>query len=350
MVVQSNPPTLPKDRCTVTDTQLKDWTGLHYPKRNKTRRGLHCRMSYFKHASCKTFGPLCALAYLGRFLKQSKQGTGAVLLVGGALNMRDADGHGTTHLYPSVNGQLWSLQTILASVTALVVHEITGPGDEHAALGRLISRGAASLMLLIHIMWLYFRYGSHRNLFDHDTTDENTIDEMRHREIRTSSQQLSQGVLSWRSLHLLSWLFVLVCPVLGTATAMNLVTTTEGLAQTVHLSKNAVTLTLLPLVGIVPTMVETLKAAAKNHMDLAARLTLESSVDITYVALPTLILVAWVNDKPMSMNFGYFEVIELCVSAWLIGRIFSSGRSTYLDGATLLSLYVNFCANGMLER
>jgi Ca2+:H+ antiporter len=237
--------------------------------------------------------------------------------------------------YSFANGQLWSLQIVLALATSLTIHVVAGSEDEPAVIAQLISRGAAPVMLLIHIQWFYFRYVTHRELFQIDT------DDVERPRFENTQQQIGQAaILPWRSLNLLSWASVVACLVLGWMTATNLVRTTEGLAQTIHLSKAAAGLTLLPLVGITPTMIEALLAAADNRMDLALRLTLQSSIDIAYIAFPTLVLTAWSVGKSMLMTFGFLELVELGVSTWLIGRIFSSGKSTYLDGATMLSLYV----------
>jgi len=253
--------------------------------------------------------------------------------------MLDENGQGYTQHYSASSGTLWSLQTMLASATTLTIHvmAIGSDGSERYQVpsAELISRGAAIVMFSIHLLWLYFRYITHRGLFEDDPDDER----QRPRE-ETGPQPTRQVTLPWRSLGLLSWALVAVSFILSVATAVNLVNSTEGLAQTIHVSKTAVALTLLPLVCIVPTMTEALRAASNDRMDLALRLTLESSIDIAYYAFPALILCAWVSGKSLLMDFGYLQAIELGISVWLIARIFSSGRSTYLDGVTILSLYV----------
>ena len=53
--------------------------------------------------------------------------------------------------YSFANGQLWSLQIVLALATSLTIHVVAGSEDEPAVIAQLISRGAAPVMLLIHI-------------------------------------------------------------------------------------------------------------------------------------------------------------------------------------------------------
>jgi Ca2+:H+ antiporter len=249
--------------------------------------------------------------------------------------MRDANGMGYSQHYSSANGQLWSLQSMLALATSFATHVVAGSDSERAPRALFISRGAAPVMLVLHVQWFYFRYHTHRRLFEDDITNYDT-ENPRSEE---TPQPVEQAILPWRSLSLLSWTLVISCLVLGMATGISIVKTTEGFAQTIHMSKTAVGLTLLPLVGITPTMFEALRAAAGNRMDLALRLTLQSSIDTAYLAFPALVLAAWWAGKSMLMDFDYL-IVELGVSVWLIGRIFSSGKSTYLDGATVLSLYV----------
>jgi Ca2+:H+ antiporter len=85
-------------------------------------------------------------------------------------------------------------------------------------------------------------------------------------------------------------------------------------------------------------------------MDLAVGVAVGSSMQIALMVAPFIVLLGWMIDQPMTLYFNNFETAILFVtvlvvnvysrSVLLIQFLIQDGRSNYLEGVLLMSVYI----------
>jgi len=143
--------------------------------------------------------------------------------------------------------------------------------------------------------------------------------------------QLTAGV----ALGLLTVVTVLVA-----VTAEFLVSSIDGLTSTGHISEAWVGLILLPIVGNAAEHVTAVTVSYKDKLDLSIGVAVGSSIQIALFVIPVLVLLGWIMGKPLTMLFDPFESIVLFLSVLTVAFCINDGRSNWLEGMILMSLYV----------
>merc|ERR1719262_1013941 len=82
-----------------------------------------------------------------------------------------------------------------------------------------------------------------------------------------------------------------------------LVSSVEGLTRSMGISEQFIGVIILPIVGNAAEHMTAVTVAAKNKMDLAIGVALGSSTQIALFVVPVTVLVGWIIDQPMDLNF-----------------------------------------------
>jgi Ca2+:H+ antiporter len=97
---------------------------------------------------------------------------------------------------------------------------------------------------------------------------------------------------------------------------------------------------LVPLVGNVAEHLVAVQMAWKNKMDLAIGIAAGSGLQIALFVAPVLVLVSqFVGPQPMSIVFNSYELAALVGGVLTMILVSIDGRTNWLEGAQLLSLY-----------
>jgi len=107
---------------------------------------------------------------------------------------------------------------------------------------------------------------------------------------------------------------------------------------------------VLPIVGNAAEHASAIVFAMKNKLDLAMGVAVGSSTQIALFVLPAVVLVGWIVDKPMSLNFHQFETATLFLSVVTVTFAIKNGKSTWLLGATLIAAYVIIAAGFLVHN
>jgi Ca2+:H+ antiporter len=100
-------------------------------------------------------------------------------------------------------------------------------------------------------------------------------------------------------------------------------------------------LILLPIVGNAAEHATAVTVACKDKMDLAIGVAVGSSMQIALFVLPFIIIVGWgLGYDKMNLSFDGFQIAVLFVSVLLVNYLIADGKSHWLEGALLLSLYL----------
>jgi len=208
------------------------------------------------------------------------------------------------------NGLALGLQTI---------HET--PSKEVAQHGLLvISRGTSVLLLAMYVLYLFFQLKTHSYLYE-DSSSEGEPEEAQ-MNLRTATGALI-GVT-----------------VVTAFCADYLVDSIDEFAQQAGIPKPFIGLILLPIVGNAAEHVTAVFMAMKGKMELAIGVAVGSSIQIAVGVIPIMVIIGWATGKELTLFFENFETICLVFSVLLTTLLIQDGKSNYMEGVMLVSLYV----------
>ncbi|KAI8456515.1 Ca2+:H+ antiporter, variant, partial [Phakopsora pachyrhizi] len=195
------------------------------------------------------------------------------------------------------------------------------PGLEFAKHGLLvISRGTSVLLLAMYILYLYFQLRSHSYLYEEEATEEEAEEEKMN--FRTATAAL------------------VTVTVVTAFCADYLVDSIDEFALKAGIPKAFIGLILLPIVGNAAEHVTAVFMAQKGKMELAIGVAVGSSIQIAVGVIPIMVIIGWATGKQLTLFFENFETICLVFSVLLTTLLIQDGKSNYMEGAMLVSLYV----------
>jgi len=106
------------------------------------------------------------------------------------------------------------------------------------------------------------------------------------------------------------------------------------------ISKNFVGLILLPIVGNAAEHATAVTVAVKDKMDLAIGVAVGSSMQIALLVLPFSVVLGWIIGKDMTLDFDGFQIAVLFVAVLLVNYLIQDGKSHWLEGVLLMTLYI----------
>lgn len=215
-----------------------------------------------------------------------------------------------------------SLMT-LACITLVIpaaYHSTQANNDPSAAAGLLIiSRGTAILLLGVYVAYLFFQLKTHPDLFDPADKPEEEEPQM---------SVVASGTA------------LLAVTVVTSFCADYLVASIEETAERYSIPKAFIGLILLPIVGNAAEHVTAVFMALKNRMELTITVCVGSSIQIAAFVIPLLVIVGWCTGHELTLFFANFETIVLFVSVLLVNTLIQDGRSNYMEGIMLVTLYL----------
>lgn len=186
----------------------------------------------------------------------------------------------------------------------------------------IISRGASLILLFIYFLYLIFQLKTHAFLYEADENEEDEEEEI----------PMMTPVASIVGL--------MAVTVVTSFNADYLVSAIDETAKEYGIPKAFIGTILLPIVGNAAEHVTSVWMAAKNKMEIAIGVAVGSSIQIAVGVIPALVLVGWAIGQPLTLYFQSFETVVLVASVILVNTLIMDGRSNYIEGAMLCSLYL----------
>lgn len=202
--------------------------------------------------------------------------------------------------------------------------------EDHFIDGKILelSRGTSIVILIVYVLFLYFQLGSHHALFEQqeEETDEvmSTISRNPHHSLSVKS----------------SLVILLGTTVIISFCADFLVGTIDNVVESTGLSKTFIGLIVIPIVGNAAEHVTSVLVAMKDKMDLALGVAIGSSLQVALFVTPFMVLVGWMIDVPMTLNFSTFETATLFIAVFLSNYLILDGESNWLEGVMSLAMYI----------
>jgi Ca2+:H+ antiporter len=207
----------------------------------------------------------------------------------------------------------------------------------------ILSRGTAIILLILYVFYLYFQLKSHSQLFEESDgcgTPKNS-ESPNNGDVSKSNEKVKETPgLEELAARILSPLEALVTLFAITMTialcAEYLVGTIDDVGEILNINRTFIGLVVLPVVGNAAEHISAIIAASKNKLDLAIGVALGSSLQIALFVTPTLVLLGWGIQQPMSMSFDPFGAIVFFLSVIVVTGLIQDGESNYLEGAMLV--------------
>nr|XP_031862781.1 calcium/proton exchanger [Kwoniella shandongensis]KAA5529853.1 calcium/proton exchanger [Kwoniella shandongensis] len=207
-----------------------------------------------------------------------------------------------------------------ATIKSLLEDGAPDPNDSSLRGLLILSRGTSIILLLTYLGYLYFQLRTHAQLFEAEQV------EGEEEEVAAMDQWSAGG-----------WLVIIT--VLTSFCADILVGSIDETASQWHIPKRFIGLILLPLVGNAAEHVTSVWMACKGKMELTIGVSVGSSIQIAAGMIPLLVIIAWPLHKNLTLFFANFETIVLFVSVMLVNLLLQDGRTNYMEGVMLMSLY-----------
>ncbi|KAF6763908.1 Sodium/calcium exchanger protein-domain-containing protein [Ephemerocybe angulata] len=194
----------------------------------------------------------------------------------------------------------------------------------------LISRGTAIMLLFVYLSYLWFQLKSHAYLYDVEQVPE---DQQSDHSVEVEESEEPNMNLPSAAVALLA------VTVVTSFCADYLVSSIEETAERYHIPKAFIGLILLPIVANAAEHVTSVWMAMKNKMELTITICVGSSIQIAAFVVPLLVIVGWITGHELTLYFANFETICLFVSVVLVNTLIQDGKSNYMEGLLLVTLY-----------
>lgn len=272
---------------------------------------------------------------LGSILSNLLLVLGMCFFLGGIANMRDSNGNGSEQVFASGTAQttcsLMTLSSASMMIPAALFIVLEKDKDKEAAKKSvlILSRGTAIILLMMYCLYLYFQLKTHKNLFNPE------VPEVLGDEAAEEEDVEDDTMSAWSAAAVLVGVTLII-----SFCADYLVDSIDPIVATGAVSKNFIGLILIPIVGNAAEHVTACVVAIKDKMDLAMGVAVGSSVQIALLVTPFLVLLGWAIDRPMDLQFETFETVTFFISVLIVTYVVQDGKSNYLEGAMLFSLYI----------
>lgn len=180
------------------------------------------------------------------------------------------------------------------------------------------SRFIALCMLIMYVLLIFFQLVTHTHLFEGEEDEED-----------------EPGILGFYGG--IFWLGVIT--VFIATLSQWIVDTIEGAAASLGMPILFISGILVPIVGNAAEHAAAIVFAYRNKMEIALGSAVGSAVQISVFVIPLCVVIGWMMDKPMTMNFHFFETSTMLLTSISIAIILMDGKANWLKGSMLLLGY-----------
>ncbi|OCH90757.1 calcium/proton exchanger [Obba rivulosa] len=200
-----------------------------------------------------------------------------------------------------------------------IEHDCTRPDCDTLPGLLAISRGTAVVLLLVYIAYMIFQLKTHSSLFKLSAAGD---------------------VERPRMSPLVATSGLVLAAVITSFCADYLVASIDETATRYKVPKPFVGLILLPIAGNAGGWVTSVRMALQHKMETTIRICVGSSIQVAAFVVPLLVIIGWITRHELTLFFANFETIVLFVSVLLVNFLVQDGKSNYMEGLMLISLYL----------
>ena len=119
-----------------------------------------------------------------------------------------------------------------------------------------------------------------------------------------------------------------------------LVNATQSVIASSGVSEFFLGIILVPIIGNVAEHLVSVQLALKNKMELSVEVATSSSLQIALFVAPLLVFISLLLGHPLQLIFNRFELLAVLTAVVVSALVSSDGESTWLEGASLLAVYL----------
>ena len=157
-------------------------------------------------------------------------------------------------------------------------------------------------------------------------------------EVPSARERGEEGVVHWTPRRAL--IVLLAAAAALTAVSEILVSSLDPMVESLGISKFFVGIILIPVIGNLAEHVVGVTLAYKNKMDFSLITSIGSATQIALFAAPVLVFLGLIVGNELTLVFTPLEVVAVGVSTLIAGYIALDGRSNWIEGLQLISVYV----------
>ncbi|EOY11880.1 Cation exchanger 5, putative isoform 2 [Theobroma cacao] len=101
-----------------------------------------------------------------------------------------------------------------------------------------------------------------------------------------------------------------------------------------------ITVILLPIGGNTAAVTTAVMFAMKNKLDVSLGVAIGSSTQISMLWIPLLVVIGWIFERPVDLNFQLFKTATLVMTVLFVAFLMQEGTANYFKGLMLLFSYL----------
>jgi len=195
--------------------------------------------------------------------------------------------------------------------------------QEQSDLLLRVSRCSAIIIALSYVAFIIFQLVTHRRTMSEDQPEESE-----------GGDDGSSSVSLYKAVALL-----FVATLLTAICSEFLVRAIAGVTEKAHLNQHFIGMIILPIVGNACEHAAAVRFAMHDKLGLSVSISIGSSTQIALFVVPFAVLLAWAMDKPLDLNFGFFNTSMITLSVIVVLSMIVDGHSNWLQGYLLCSIY-----------
>jgi len=221
---------------------------------------------------------------------------------------------------------------LLLAVLGLMFPAVMAETDsDSGAVSRVLalSRVTGLVMILVYFSLIFYQLKTHQHLFEgqEDGDEEAPILGF-------------WGCMFWMSILTIFIAFL----------SEFMVSAIEGAADSLGIPVLFIGTILLPIVGNAAEHASAIIFAYRDRMNICLGIAVGSATQISLFVIPFIVLVAWMMDRELSMNFHVFETAVLFMTVIIVAFAIQTGSSDWLKGVLLVTAYFLVSASFWVHR
>lgn len=187
----------------------------------------------------------------------------------------------------------------------------------------LLSHGTSVILFVTFVAYLYF----YARIFAQTRNER-----------RASSSAIGNGTAAGSEARFPLWAsaFLLITAIAATAAcAFYLVDSVDGFSKSANINKTFISMILIPFACNATQYINISAVSREDKIGLAVKEVIASSLQITLLVIPCLVLLGWLLRQPMALNFDTFEAAVFILAILVVDSITKNQKATYFEGIML---------------
>jgi Ca2+:H+ antiporter len=226
-----------------------------------------------------------------------------------------------------INGAL-----LVLAAFGLIVPAIYRMGPAAAdATGRHVSLEIATILFLVYLGSLVFTLVTHKAVVGKAGVQAEK------KEVGANTAEVEAVAVGWSRNRALA---ILAAVTIGLALMSEVLTgALEPAAESLGLTPLFAGVFLLAVVGNAAELVNAVRFARKDKMDLAIGVTVGASIQVALLVAPILIFAGAFLGQDMNLLFTRYEMWAVVLAVFITRTVIYDGESTWLEGLMLIAIY-----------